>query len=310
MKIAMMGSGGVGGFFGGRLAHAGCDVGFIARGAHLAAMQERGLTIENEPQGNIHVPKVRVVEDPAALGRVDLVIVSVKLWDTEAAARSIRPLVGPDTGILSLQNGVIKDDILRREYGDAAVMGGVAYVATNVARPGVIHQTGTMQRVVLGEYDGRRSARAVFLHDALARAGVQAELSEDVRRSIWEKYVFLVALSGATTTMRRPIGPIRANPQARAFLLELMREAVAVGRARGVALPEDFAENRLAFADGLPADMTSSMHHDLERGNRLEVAWLSGGVVQLGADAGVPTPANRAVCDILALHAEGRAAQT
>ena len=310
MKIAMMGSGGVGGFFGGRLAHAGCDVGFIARGAHLAAMQERGLTIENEPQGNIHVPKVRVVEDPAALGRVDLVIVSVKLWDTEAAARSIRPLVGPDTGILSLQNGVIKDDILRREYGDAAVMGGVAYVATNVARPGVIHQTGTMQRVVLGEYDGRRSARAVFLHDALARAGVQAELSEDVRRSIWEKYVFLVALSGATTTMRRPIGPIRENPQARAFLLELMREAVAVGRARGVALPEDFAENRLAFADGLPADMTSSMHHDLERGNRLEVAWLSGGVVQLGADAGVPTPANRAVCDILALHAEGRAAQT
>ena len=307
MKIAMMGSGGVGGFFGGRLAHAGFDVSFIARGAHLAAMREHGLTIENEPQGNIHVPTVRAVEDPAALGPVDLVIVSVKLWDTEAAARAIRPLVGPGTGVLSLQNGVIKDDILRREYGEAAVMGGVAYVATQVSRPGVIRQTGTMQRIVLGEYDGRSSARAEFLHRALVRAGVDAELSADVRRSIWEKYVFLVGLSGATTTMRSSIGPIRGNPRARAFMLELMREAVAVGRAHGVALGEDFAENRLAFADGLSADMTSSMHHDLERGNRLEVAWLSGGVVQLGAAAGVPTPANRAVCDILALHAEGRA---
>jgi len=305
MKIAMMGSGGVGGFFGGRLAHAGYDVSFVARGAHLAAMRERGLLIENEPQGDIHVPKVRVTDDPATLGPVDLVILSVKLWDTEATARAIKPLVGPGTGVLSLQNGVIKDDILRRELGEAAVMGGVAYVATRIARPGVIHQTGTMQRVVLGEYDGRPSKRAEFLHQALLAAGVQAELSGDVRRSIWEKYVFLVGLSATTASMRRTLGPIRANPQTRAFLLQVMRETVAVGRAHGVALPEDFAENRLAFADTLPEDMTSSMHHDLERGNRLEVNWLSGGVVQLGAARGVPTPANSAVCDILALHAEG-----
>jgi 2-dehydropantoate 2-reductase len=135
---------------------------------------------------------------------------------------------------------------------------------------------------------------------------VKAELSADVRRAIWEKYVFLVGLSATTTTMRFPIGPIRSNPQARAFLLDVMRETVAVGRALGVALPENFADERLAFADGLPADMTSSMHHDLERGNRLEVAWLSGGVVELGRKAGVATPANRAVCDILALHAGGR----
>jgi 2-dehydropantoate 2-reductase len=218
----------------------------------------------------------------------------------------IKPLLGTETGVLSLQNGVIKDDILRRELGEAAVMGGVGYVATTVSRPGVIHQTGTMQRIVLGEYDGRKSGRATFLHEALVRAGVNAELSDDVRRAIWEKYVFLVALSATTTTMRMPIGPIRENPQTRAFLRELIREAVAVGRAHGVALPEDYAENRLAFADGLPADMTSSMHHDLERGNPLEVNWLSGGVVQLGAAKGIPTPANRAVCDILALHAEGR----
>src|SRR5712692_6948715 len=202
MKIAMMGSGGVGGFFGGRLANAGYDVSFIARGAHLAAMRERGLTIENEAQGDIRLPKVRVTDDPAALGRADIVILSVKLWDTEAAAKQIRPLVGPDTGVLSLQNGVIKDDILRRELGDAAVMGGVCYVGTTISRPGVILQTGAMQRVVIGEYDGRNSERAHFLHEALVKSGVSSELSGDVRRAIWEKYVFLVGLSATTAAMR------------------------------------------------------------------------------------------------------------
>ena len=154
----MMGSGGVGGFFGGRLAHAGYDVSFVARGAHLAAMRERGLTIENESQGDIRIPTVRATDDPASLGTIDLVILSVKLWDTEAAIRQIKPLVKPGTGVISLQNGVIKDDILRRELGDAPVMGGVGYVATTLSRPGVIHQTGTMQRVVLGEYDGRNKS--------------------------------------------------------------------------------------------------------------------------------------------------------
>ncbi len=302
----MMGSGGVGGFFGGRLAHAGYDVAFVARGAHLEAMRHAGLTLESEAQGDIRIPKVQVTDDPATLGPVDLVILSVKLWDTEAAARAIAPIVGPQTGVLSLQNGVVKDDILRSLFPPAQVMGGVGYVATHIARPGVIHQVGTMQRIVLGEYDGRTSERAKFLHEALVKAGVKAELSGDVRRAIWEKYVFLVGLSATTTTMRRPLGPIRANPQARAFLLDVMREVVAVGRALGVALPEDYAEARLAFADSLPEDMTSSMHHDLERGNPLEVNWLSGGVVELGRKAGIPTPANRAVCDILALHAAGR----
>jgi 2-dehydropantoate 2-reductase len=170
----------------------------------------------------------------------------------------------------------------------------------------VIHQVGTMQRIIVGEYDGRESERARFLHKALLDAGVTAELSHDIRRAIWEKYVFLVALSGTTTTMRKTLGPIRSNPQTRAFLLDVMREVVAVGRALGVALDADFADKRLVFADSLPVDMTSSMHHDLERGNRLEVEWLSGGVVKLGAKAGVPTPANRAIWDILALHAQGR----
>ena len=306
MKIAVMGSGGVGGFFGGRLAHAGCDVTFVARGAHLKAMREHGLTIENAAQGDIHVPRVAVTDDPASIGTVDLVLIAVKLWDTEAAARSVKPIVGPHTAVLSLQNGVIKDDILRRAFGADAVMGGVGYVATHIARPGVILQTGTLQRLIVGEYDGRRSARAQQLLEALLHAGIAAELSPDIRRTLWEKYVFLVGLSGTTTTMRSPIGPIRDNPQTRAFLLDLMKETVAVGRAHGVDLPEDYAEQRLAFADSVAPDMSSSMHHDLEHGNRLEVAWLSGGVVQLGRAVGVPTPANRAVWDILALHASGK----
>ena len=305
MKIAMMGSGGVGGFFGGRLAKAGYDVTFIARGAHLAAMREKGLTIESEAQGNIHIPKVKATDDPASVGPVDLVILSVKLWDTESAAHAIKPMIGPATGVVSLQNGVIKDDILKSVLDPKHVMGGVGYVATHISRPGVIDQVGTMQRIIVGEYDGRETERARFLHKALLDAGVTAELSPDIRRAIWEKYVFLVALSATTTSMRKTLGPIRSNPQTRAFLLDVMREVVAVGRALGVALDADFADQRLKFADSLPADMTSSMHHDLERGNRLEVEWLSGGVVKLGQKAGVATPCNRAVWDILALHAQG-----
>ena len=306
MKIAVMGSGGVGGFYGGRLAHAGYDVSFIARGSHLSAMSEHGLTIENPMQGNVHIPRVKVTDDPATIGVADLVLIAVKLWDTETAARAVTPLVGPKTVVVSLQNGVIKDDILRRAFGEAAVVGVVVYVATHISRPGVIHQAGTIQRFILGEYDGRCSSRVEELHEALLRAGIKAEVSDDIRKTLWEKYVFLVGLSGSTTTMRSTIGPIREHPQTRAFLFDLMKETVAVGRALGVNLPEDYAGQRLAYVDTMATDMISSMYHDLKSGNPLEVPWLSGGVVQLGQQVAVPTPANRAVWDILALHAGGR----
>jgi len=301
-----MGSGGVGGYFGAKLAKGGADVTFIARGAHLAAMREHGLAIESA-HAPITLPKVNAADDPATIGPVDLVLFAVKLWDTESAARSLLPVMRADTAIVSLQNGVHKDDMLRAVFGNAAVMGGVGYMATTIVRPGVIGQTGTMQRMIFGEFDGRRSPRAEALLAVCQAGGIDAEISNDIRRAIWEKYVFLVGLSAATTVMRMPLGPIRDNPQSRAFLLELMRETVAVGRAQGVALPEDYAEQRLAFADTLPADMTSSMHHDLQRDRPLELRWLSGGVVELGAAVGVPTPANRAVNDILMLHAQGRA---
>ena len=305
MKIAIMGSGGVGGYFGARLVQSGCDVHFIARGAHFAALREHGLKVESG-LGEALIKPVKVTDDPRTLPKVDLVFFSVKMWDTESAARSIASLFGPDTGIVSFQNGVQKDEILRGVFGEKAVMGGVGYIATSIARPGVIKHLGTLQRLVFGEYDGSRSSRAEALLAACLKGGIDAELSSDIRRQIWEKFVFLVGLSGTTATTRRPIGAVRANPRTRGFLLDLMREVVAVGRAQGVALDADYAEKRLAFCDTLPEDMTSSMHHDLERGNPLEVEWLSGDVVRMGEKLGIPTPANRAVRDILTLHAAGR----
>jgi len=307
MKIAFMGSGGVGGLIGARLAQAGCDVSFIARGAHLAAMREHGLKLES-PVGNVHLPNVRVTDDPGSLGPVDIVVIAVKLWDTGAAARAIAPLIGPDTGVLSLQNGVRKDEILRPIFGERALMGGVAYMGTAISRPGVILHTGTMQRVVFGEYDGRRSKRAEALLGFLQKTGIDARLSDDIRRSIWEKFVFLVGMAAVTATIRLPLGPILKHPLTRQFYLDAMREAAAVGRAHGIRLPEDIAEERLAFSDTLPESMTASLQLDLERGNPLEVEWLSGSVVELGAAVGVPTPIHRAARDILILHAQGKKA--
>jgi 2-dehydropantoate 2-reductase len=309
VKIAVMGSGGVGGYFGARLARGGADVTFVARGAHLAAMREHGLAVEGGPD-EIRLPCVNAVEDPALIGAVDLVIFAVKLWDTEAAIEQIRPIVGPETTVISFQNGVLKDRYLMKAFGPTRVMGGVCYVATSVARPGVIRRTGTLERMVFGELDGAAgsaepSHRAKRFLDACLAGGIKAEIAQDIRREIWEKFVFLVALSGTTTTMRTTIGPIRSNPQTRDFLLDVMREVVAVGRAHGIDLPADYAEQRLRLADDLAPDMTSSMHHDLERGSRLEVRWLSGGVVELGRAVKLQTPLNRAIADILALRADG-----
>ncbi len=305
MRVAVMGSGGLGGYFGALLAKGGSDVSFIARGAHLDAMRRDGLRVEGAPEP-FHLEHVDATDDPGEIGSVDLVMVCVKLWDTDAALRQLRALVGPDTALVSFQNGVLKDSMLRAAYDDSQLIGGVAYVATTVSEPGVIRRTGPLQRLIVGEFDGRRSARVEAFHAAALAGGIDAEVSDDIRRAIWEKFVFLVGLSATTTTMRVPIGLIRENPQSRALLVDLMREVVAVGRAHGVPLPEDYAEQRLGFADGVSAQMTSSMHHDLERGNPLEVRWLSGGVVELGREVGVETPLNRAVADILSVHANGR----
>lgn len=308
MRITILGAGGVGGYFGAKLAKSGCEVGFVARGAHLAALRENGLLVESQ-LGDIHLPDVRVSDDPAAFGTPDYVFVCVKLWDTEAALRGLEGVKGPQTVFLSFQNGVQKDDLLRKLAGKSAVMGGVAYIGAGIGRPGVIQHTGTMQKLAFGEFDGSRSRRAAALLEACAGAGIDAELSADIRRAIWEKFVFIVGLSALTSATRQSIGPVRANPHSRALLLEAMKETVEVGRAQGVNLPEDFAEKRMAFVDTLPAEMTSSMHHDLEAGKRLELDWLSGAVVELGKAVHVHTPVNRAVSAILAVYANGSGAE-
>lgn len=305
MKMAIMGTGGVGGYFGARLAASGADVSFVARGAQLAALRAEGLRITS-PAGDLHLKTVKATDDPATIGPVDVVLFGVKLWDTEAAAHAIRPLVGPHTAVISFQNGVVKDDILSAALGAGAVAGGVCYIAATIAAPGVIAHTGSMHKLIFGEYAGGRSDRLQRFLAACHQAGFDAEISDDIRRTVWEKFVFLVGLSASTATTRSPIGKIRAHPAARRLLADLMDEVVAVGVAEGVPLAPDFAGNRLRFADQLPEAMTSSMHTDLERGNPLEVQWLSGDVSRRGAALSIPTPVNTAVYNILALHAQGR----
>jgi 2-dehydropantoate 2-reductase len=304
MRIAVMGTGGVGGFFGAKLAQAGHEVAFVARGAHLDAMRRNGLAIET-PAGLIRLDKPRVTDAPAEIGPVDIVLFTVKLWDTETAATAIRPLIAGNTGVISLQNGVEKEDVLRRVLGAAHVMGGVAYIAATIAQPGIIRVTGKMQRLVVGEFGGD-GKRAIAFAAAAKAVGIEIEASPDIEGAIWEKFVFLVGMSGMTTLLRRPIGVVRSVEEARGVLLDAMREVVQVARARGIAVAVDFAETRLTFTDGLPPETTASMHNDLERGNRLEVDWLSGAVVRLGAAVGVATPVNRVIHAALKPHAAGK----
>jgi 2-dehydropantoate 2-reductase len=303
-RIGVMGSGGLGGYFGALLARGGSDVTFVARGAHLAAMRRSGLRVEPDV---VHLAQVQVTDEPGEIGVVDFVLLCVKLWDTQSALARIAPMIGPDTAVVSFQNGVLKEDLLAEAFGANRVLGGVAYIATTVSEPGVITKTGPLERLVFGELDGSTSPRVEMLRGACMAGGIAAEVSSEIGLEIWKKFVFLVGLSSTTTTMRLPIGPIRDHPQARAFLLDVMREVVNVGRARGVQLPADYAEQVLAFVDGVSPDTTSSMYHDLERGNRIEVHWLSGAVAELGRSVGVSTPLNRAVADILAIRASAPA---
>lgn len=306
MKIAVIGSGGVGGFYGLKLVRAGHDVTFVARGAHLKAMQESGLHIENESGIAESLPSVKVTDDIPSLEQPDLIIIAVKMWDLEEIATTLKKIAGPRTAILSLQNGVIKDIILKRIFGEEAVMGGVAYVATSIGRPGVIKQVGPMQRIKLGEYNGRRTERSQDLVKAFASMGVDATLADDIERVLWEKYSFLVGLSSMTCLTHLTIGPVRAHEGSRALLESIFGEVVSLARARGVRLPPDYASQCMQLADDVAYSMTSSMFHDLEKGNRLELPWLSGGVVSLAQEASVPVPANTFVTQVLAPYVNGR----
>lgn len=309
MKIGILGSGGIGGYFGGRLAAASSDVTFVARGRHLAAMRKYGLRIRSS-LGDLHIETPKTVETIDEAGDLDLVFIGVKLWDTEEIAKLLKGVVDRGAAVISFQNGVQKDEILRRHLPEDAIIGGLSYIAAKIGEPGVIEHSGAMQKLVFGEYGGAITARVSALKKACDDARIDVEISTDIERLIWEKFVFLVGLSGTTSLYGMPIGPVREDTEKRALLFHVMEEVVTIGRAKGISLEESFAKDRLAFCDSVPASMTSSMQVDLERGNRLELPWLSGAVVDIGLDLGIATPANKRIVEKLTSSQRGRADAT
>ena len=304
MKIAAMGAGGVGGYFGARLQQAGHDVTFFARGRHLEAIRTNGLKVES-PHGNACL-KVRVLEDPREANVVDVVLFAVKLWDTETAAERLRPVVGPETAIIPFQNGVESIARLRKVFPEKAVLGGSAYIATRVKSPGVIEHTGEMSRLQFGPVLPSQKDKAVAFLAACREAKINAEIPDDIVRANWEKFVFLVAVSSATAVARAPLGVVRSDPDLRWLFEQAMRETWRLGRARGVALADDFVEARVKFADGLHADMKASLAHDLENRGRLEAPWLCGAVARMSEEAGLDAPVNRAVYPALKPYIDGQ----
>lgn len=298
MKIVFFGAGGVGGYFGGRLAQAGVDVSFVARGAHLAAIRRDGLRIAS-PKGDAHVTHVRASDDPADLGPADVVFLTVKMYDVDTAASALRPLVGPDTLVVTLQNGVEATDMVARRIGRAHVAGGVAYVAAVIAEPGLIRHT-ALDALIVGELDGAMSPRLLALRDAVSTAGFSFTASPDIRVDLWSKFVRLSVFSGMTSVMRSPVGVLRAHPPLLEMMAAAVDEALAVGRAQGVPLGDGVKDEVFAMFRGVPPQAKSSMLEDLERGRPLELPWLSGAVVRLGREAGVATPVHATIETLLA----------
>ena len=299
MRIAIYGSGGVGGYFGARLAAAGNEVHFIARGAHLAAIRKNGLKVESGA-GNLHIHPALATDDPASIGPVDVVMFAVKLWDVEAAARQLAPLMHERTIVIPFQNGIESPDLLKKHISGKHVLGGVAYIATGIKAPGVVLHTGAMQRLQVGP-------GAEGFAQACKAAGINVEQAADIDRARWEKFVFLVGLSGVTSLSRRPVGDCRADPDLRATLEAAMSETWRLGRKRGIALAEGFVAERMAFVDTLHADMRTSMQHDLENGGRLEAPWLCGAVARMSEAAGLEAPVNRTIYAALKPFIDGSA---
>jgi 2-dehydropantoate 2-reductase len=307
MKIAILGSGAVGGYYGARLALAGHDVTFIARGAHLAAIRERGLEIRSAALGDFTATG-RAEEDTARVGPVDLVLFAVKTYDNPTALPLLRPLLGDETTVLSVQNGVDSAAEVAQVAGEARTLGGTTYVATALEAPGLIVQTGTHRRIVFGEAFGalpNLSARVTRIHEAFVAADIQSDAVGDGRVPIWEKFVFLAALAGFTGAARLPIGPVWGDPFTKAQFLAACREIEAVARAEGVAVAADVVDRIVPYVDAIPGSMRSSLLIDLQQGKRIEVEALQGAVVRRAAARGVPTPIMSTLYAVLKLHAQG-----
>ena len=289
MRIAVVGAGGVGGGFGAAFAKAGGDVTFIARGAHLAAMKGKGLKVES-PRGDAHLVPTQATDDPASVGPVDIVLFCVKLWDVESAGQHIKPLIGPNTAVIPLQNGIDAPERLVPILGKQAVMGGVAQISASITAPGVIRQVGTFMRMIVGELDGSRSKRGEALLALCQKAGFDATLSDQILTELWMKFILLATNASVVALARQPIGKLRDDPDMRPQFVAAYNEVIAVGKARGVKLPADALDRIMGFNTGAPPAMKPSMALDLERGNRIELPWLGGKVVELGRQLGVPTP--------------------
>jgi 2-dehydropantoate 2-reductase len=309
MKIVVMGSGGIGGFFGARLAAAGNDVTFVARGAHLAAMQDEGLRVES-PLGNVHLVPTRAVRDAGEAGPLDAVLFAVKMADAEGAAASLLPLLSRDTPIFTFQNGVEAADLIDKVLGASHVVPGVARIASHIARPGLIEHASPFARLEFAEANNAPSERCKAFHTACRKAGIDAELSSDIQRALWLKFAMLAPMAGVTTLTQRTAGPLRRNPDTRALIEAAIGEIVSVGEAAGTGLSASDLPSLVKTIDGLPENMTSSMSHDRATGKPLELNWLSGAVVRFGERHGVPTPTHRFIVQALALEAAGKGAQT
>jgi 2-dehydropantoate 2-reductase len=305
MRIAVMGSGGVGGYFGARLAAAGNDVTFVARGAHLEAMQRHGLRLDSEI-GNLHLNPVKAVADAGAIPAADAVIFAVKLRDTESAAESLRALAASGAAVFTFQNGVESGARIGRIVGPGVVVEGAARISAHIAEPGVIRQIGNFAVLELGEADGKPSARTQAFHAACVAAGIQATLSGNIARTIWAKFALLAPMAGMTALTRAPIGPLRANPKSRALLQAAVEEAVALGVALKTGLVPEDAARTMKFIDGLPKEMTASMCHDLMAGKPIEVEGLSGAVARLANENGVPAPTHAFIAAALAPFTDGK----
>ncbi len=307
MRIAAMAAGAVGAYFGARLQAAGHEVFYIARGAHRDAMLKNGLTI-NSAHGDLHLAKVNVTDDPAKVGPVDVVLFAVKLWDTEKAAEAARPLLGPDTRVITLQNGVDSYERIAPIVGAERAIPGVTYVVSVIERPGVIKQASKFQSIACGTIDGRPDAQLAAFVDAAKAANIPITLSDNIERDRWHKFIFLSGTSGVTAVTRNTMGPILADPDTRALFRNIMLETYTVGRAKGAAIDDGYVDERMAFADkNVPATMKASMANDLDRGNRLELDWLAGMVCKLGKELNVPTPVNDTIYAALKLHRMGTA---
>jgi 2-dehydropantoate 2-reductase len=307
MRIAIVGAGGIGAPLGASLAAAGLDVAFLARGTHLAAMRANGLRVEGD-RGETLVRPAQATDDPKVIGHVDLVLFCVKLWGVEITGEQIRPLVGGGTVVIPLQNGVDASERLSPILGAEPVLGGVAMVSGSIVTPGVVRQTGTYHRIIFGELDGRLTPRGERIRDVCRGAGIDAVLSDEIGRERWMKFIGLVAVSGWCALTRRPIGELRDDPDIAPLIEEVMREVVEVGRRCGVRLAPDVLAQQWSMLRMAPSRLMPSMAVDLRAGNQLELPWLAGKVVQVGAAHGVPTPVNRVVYAALKPYVNGEPA--